>query len=104
VDHISKGKYIQYESDSGDSILYRRKTIRFDLFDIYSVSDLFINTKVQLSLSTTFIIPDLLRDSSRVYTLYSTKRPSAHPEKNLSKHSFDSTLKEWGLFYLCYED
>jgi hypothetical protein len=84
-----------YLSYSNDSVLHRSKTVDYDLFDIYSVTDVFINRRDSLILTTTFINPNLLRDSSRTFTL--DKGIMYKPTNQINKAEFDKTIKDWGL-------
>lgn len=86
-----------YLSNSKDSILHFRKTVSYDLFDIYAVTDEFTNRKAKLILTSTFIKPNILRDSSRVFTLKYLYNPRINSGVPVDKHYFDSTLKNWGL-------
>lgn len=84
-----------YLSYSNDSILHSSKTVDYDLFDIYCVTDVFINRRDSLILTTTFINPNLLRDSSRKFTL--DKGIMYKPTNQINKQDFDKTIKDWGL-------
>lgn len=84
-----------YLSNSNDSIRHSSKMVYYDLFDIFSVTDVFINRRDSLILTTTFINPNLLRDSSRKFTL--DKGIMYKPRNQINKQDFDKTIKDWGL-------
>lgn len=86
-----------YYSYSKDSILHLSKRVIFDVTDIYSVSDVFMNRIEGLTLTSYFINPNMIRDSSRTYTLINFKDSQKGSTKHLDKKVFDSIIKEWGL-------
>jgi hypothetical protein len=97
--HDNHGRDIsRYYSNSKDTILYYSRITRFDLFDIYKIEDVYLNRKLKLSLKATFLKPNLLRDSSWVYFLQNMNNPIANSGLKINKHSFDSTLIQWGLY------
>jgi len=86
-----------YYSYSQDSILHFSKRVVFDATDIYSVTDVFINKIDSLILTTTFIKPNILHDSSRVYTLENWGGVKNRFIKPIDKKDFDRSIKDWGL-------
>jgi hypothetical protein len=92
-----------YYSYSNDSILHFSKRIRFDITDIYSVTDVFINRREWLTLTTTFIKPNILRDSSRIYSLVNWRGPGKKSETPIDKKGFDQIIEEWGLSEKIYK-
>jgi hypothetical protein len=86
-----------YYSYSKDSILHFSKRVKFDVTDIYSVSDVFINKSDSLILTMTFIKPNIIRDSSRVYKLEKWGGVKNRATKSIDKTDFDRTIKDWGL-------
>jgi|WetSurMetagenome_2_1015567.scaffolds.fasta_scaffold00002_242 hypothetical protein len=99
MSHDNLGRHIsRYYSTSKDSILFYSRITRFDLFDIYKIEDVYLNRKLKLSLNATFIKPNLLRDSSQAYSLQNMDSPFINSGLEINKHSFDSTLIQWGLY------
>lgn len=86
-----------YYSYSKDSIVHFSKRVIFDVTDIYSVSDVFINKSDSLVLTTTFIKPNIIRDSSRVYGLENWGGVKNRSTKQIDKIEFDRTINDWGL-------
>lgn len=86
-----------YYSYSKDSILHFSKRVIFDVTDIYSVTDIFMNRIDSLTLITTFIKPNMLRDSSRVYALVKWRGSKKASSKPIDKQDFDRTINDWGL-------
>lgn len=89
----SEERYISY---STDSILHFSKSIEKDIFDIYSVTDEFINQKENLLLNSKFIVPNILRDSVRYFTMSQWRQTNSVVD-TISKAQFDSTIYAWGL-------
>lgn len=88
---------VSYMSYSKDSIVHFSKCVTYDIFDIYSVTDLFHNSKERKSLFSTFIMPNILRDSSRVFKVENWDDPKHLYSKSLSKQDFDNIMIKWGL-------
>ncbi len=86
-------KLLSYSSWSKDSVNHIRKSIRFDIFDIYSVNDVFINRKESKTLTYYFIKPNILRDSSLIVTINND---------TISKTEGDLILKDWGIYRRAY--
>ncbi|MGI6047812.1 MAG: hypothetical protein ACOYEG_07365 [Petrimonas sp.] len=86
-----------YKSCSNDSILHDRKLIDKDLYDVYSVTDEFVNMKDSLILKSRFIKPNILRDSARYFTLSKWGIKTNSIEETITKVEFDSLLHVWGL-------
>ena len=93
----SSGGLTVYRSWSNDSILHSRKLIDYDLLDIYSVSDEFVNKKQKLELELKFIKPNLIRDSLRIYTLKNLDNLVNSKLDTINKNEFDSIIVDWGL-------
>ncbi|MFB6319034.1 MULTISPECIES: hypothetical protein [unclassified Saccharicrinis] len=96
--NIIETKWSNYRSLSQDSIYHSGKIIRFDLFDIYSIEDDFINKKQDKILTLKFIKPNIIRDSLRVMTLKTrSDYMNKLPIETLTFSQFDSVLTDWGL-------
>ena len=94
---LSSKKSSLYRSWSKDSILHFSKSIEYDLFDVYSVTDSFLNLKDSLRLESIFIKHNILRDSANIYIL---RKWVEYPDNNadtISRKEFDKLIGEWGL-------
>ncbi|KAF5049232.1 hypothetical protein DSECCO2_441840 [anaerobic digester metagenome] len=95
IDYSSKRDF--YLSWSKDSIKHHSKTVRYDIFDIYSIEDDFSNSKTDQFLTMTYVKHNLLRDSSRTYTIRKWSRYPEEKPDTISKAQFDSIIGNWGL-------
>lgn len=86
-----------YTSYSRNSILHYRKLIDKDIFDVYSVTDEFVNKKENLILKSEFIKPNILRDSARYFTLDKWRIKSNSIPDTIPEVKFDSIIHAWGL-------
>ncbi len=89
---------IYFRSRSRDSIYHSSKKVVYDLFDIYSIEDEIVNRQQDKVVTIEFVVPNIIRDSSRLITLrkrsdYMGKLPC----DTLSIIQFDSLIAEWGL-------
>ena len=96
--HTTSPRWAYYKSSSTDSIIHSSKMILYDLFDIYSIEDDFINKEQDKLLTIKFVKPNIIRDSSRIITL-STKSDykGILPIDTLTVSQCDSVLTDWGL-------
>ncbi|MFB6344124.1 hypothetical protein ACE1ET_20565 [Saccharicrinis sp. FJH62] len=92
LDYLNKDN-ISYLSWCKDSVLHTRKSIEYDIFDIYSIEDVFINRKESKTLTYYFIKPNILRDSSLIVTINND---------TISKMEGDLILKDWRLYRRAY--
>jgi hypothetical protein len=90
-----------YISWSNDSISHYFKSIEYDFFGVLSVTDGFINKRDSLILISKFISHNILRDSTRSYTLGKWKKKNKKQDY-LTKEEFDKLIKDWGLFENLY--
>ncbi len=86
---------ILYSSWCEDSVLHSRKWIEYDIFDIYSVEDIFINKEKSKILTYYFIKQNILRDSSLIVTINND---------TISKMEGDLVLKDWGIYSKAYSN
>jgi energy-coupling factor transporter transmembrane protein EcfT len=86
-------KFLSYSSWCKDSVSHFRKWIEYDIFDIYSIKDVFINKKESKTLTYYFVKPNLLRDSSLIVTINND---------TISKMQGDLILKDWGIYKRAY--
>ena len=87
----------RYVSWSKDSIRHSSKTVIYDVFDVYSVTDEFINYKERLELKVKFIKPNILRDSSRLYLIRKLDDSQHESVDTLTKLEYELYLKNWKL-------
>lgn len=96
----SMRNYISY---SKDSILHYAKLIEKDVFDIYSVTDVFINRKENIELQSKFIKQNFLRDSARFFTMGKWIDNTNSIKDTIPKAQFDSIIATWGLSENLYQ-
>jgi hypothetical protein len=102
--NIIRPQWSHYNSMNKDSIYHSDKMTHFDLFDIYSIEDDFVNEIQDKILTVKFIKPNIIRDSLRVITLKSrSDYMDKLPVDTLSMTQFDSILIDWGLRNGLYE-
>jgi hypothetical protein len=85
--------FLSYSSWCKDSVTHLRKWIEYDIFDIYSIKDVFINKKESKTLTYYFIKPNILRDSNLIVTINND---------TISKMQGDLILKDWGIYKRAY--
>lgn len=90
-------KRTYYVSWSKDSILHYSKNIEYDITDVYSVSDIFINKKNSLTLESIFIKQNILRDSANIYILKKWFESQVNNADTISREDFDKLIADWGL-------
>ena len=86
---------LRYSNWSNDSIIHLRKSIEYDTFDIYSITDVFINKKKSKTLTYFFIKPNFIRSLSLTVTINND---------TITKMAGDSILKEWGIYNKAYHE
>ncbi len=94
---------IYFRSRSRDSIYHSSKKVVYELFDIYSIEDEIVNKQQDKVVKIEFVVPNIIRDSSRLITLrkrsdYMGKLPC----DTLSIIQFDSLIADWGLDEIIY--
>ncbi len=87
----------QYRSRQKKIIYHSRKIVEYDLFDIFSIEDSFINRKESLVLTTVFIMPNVYRDSSRTFMIQDLNYSKDETRKMITKEKYDSIINRWGL-------
>lgn len=90
---FNTNKFLIYSSWCNDSITHLRKWVEYDIFDIYSIKDVFINKRDSQTLTFNFIKPNILRDSSLIVTINND---------TISKTQGDLILKDWGIYKRAY--
>jgi hypothetical protein len=83
-----------YDSWSDDNVSHIRKHVEYDVFDIYSIEDVFRNIEESKTLKYYFIKPNILRDSSLIVTINND---------TISKKEGDKLLKDWGIYKRAYQ-
>jgi hypothetical protein len=86
-------KYLSYSSWCSDSVTHFSKKIEYDIFDIYSIEDIFKNKKETKTLTYYFIKPNILRNSNLIVTINND---------TISKMQGDLILKDWGIYKRAY--
>lgn len=95
IDFSRKRDY--YLSWSKDSIKHHSKTVRYDIFDIFSIEHNFSNSKTNQFLTMTYVKHNILRDSSRTYVIRKWSSDLHAKPDTISKAQFDSIIENWGL-------
>lgn len=85
--------FLSYSCWCNDSVTHRSKWIEYDIYDIYSIRDVFINKKESKTLTYYFVKPNILRDSSLIVTIN---------KDTISKAEGDLILKDWGIYRRAY--
>jgi hypothetical protein len=100
---VSNRDQVYFTTISKDSIRHVEKSIEYDIFDIYSITDRFVNNKENKSLEITFIKPNIIRDSSRIIILEDFHNSAQIHLDTLSFNHGDSVLSSWGLKNIVYK-
>ena len=87
----------EYYSWSKDSIRHSEKGIRYDLFEVHSVTDVFRNEKTNQYLSVIFRKRNFLRDSLRIHTLRDMNKVWQQQLDTITAMEFHALIGEWGL-------
>lgn len=94
--HFSR-RFLLYSSLSDKPVRHDKKYVGYDIFDEYKCEDNFINEIEEKILTLTYIKPNIIRDSSRIWTLKSINSESFNNIDTLSNYESDSILVAWGL-------
>ena len=86
-----------------DSIRHDYKSIEYDVFDIYKISDGFKNEKINKILTIEFKKPNLIRDSLRTITLRKDDYLTITKIDTLTISQCDSVLKSWNIYNSTYK-
>jgi hypothetical protein len=86
-----------YRTWAHDSICHTLKIVNLDYIGLYSIEDHFDNSAENLRLKHIFVIPSMIRDSSRIITIQPIRYKNKPEIDTLNIQEFHKILVDWDL-------